>query len=87
MRISKLTFMVGSAGDLVNTGVDWDIGAIYYYYPGQEGSPDSDYVEAYGGLNYAFATAWEPSIGAKVFYSPDFFGETDDGLLLKGLWI
>jgi uncharacterized protein (TIGR02001 family) len=80
----EIDFYGGFSGDLVNTGVDWEIGTIYYYYPGQEGSPDSDYVEVYGGLSYSFATAWEPSVGAKVYYSPDFFGETDDGVAVEG---
>lgn len=80
----EIDFYGGFGGDLAATGIGWDIGSIYYYYPGQEGSPDSDYVEVYGGLNYAFAAAWEPAIGAKVYYSPDFFGETGDGTAVEG---
>jgi uncharacterized protein (TIGR02001 family) len=83
----ELNFYGGFAGSFAN-GIDWDIGAIYYYYPGQNedsGGGDYDYVEVYGSLAYT----WEdvqlaPSIESGLYYSPDFFGEDGDGIYVYG---
>jgi uncharacterized protein (TIGR02001 family) len=38
----------------------------------------------YLGLSYAFAVALEPTVAAKYYYSPDFFGEDGDGHYING---
>lgn len=54
-------------------GPTWDIGAIYYDYPGAD---LNDYIEAYGALNYSLAGFLAPEIGIFVAWSPDFFAQT-----------
>jgi len=56
---------------------DWtlDIGAIGYFYTGQPNGADYDYVEGKLGASRAFGPV---TIGAAVFWSPDFFGAEDD---------
>jgi len=46
-----------------------DIGAIYYYYPGELFNVDSDFWEIYAKLAYAITP--DLTVGANVFYSPD----------------
>lgn len=56
-------------------GFSFDIGAIYYGYTGQGPGHKDDYWEAKVAVSKAVGKA---SIGAVAFYSPNFFGETDD---------
>ncbi|MEO1207012.1 MAG: TorF family putative porin [Pseudomonadota bacterium] len=60
-------------------GVDFDLGVIYYAYPGAEslGTADLDYVEIKGG---ASTTIQKFSIGGVLYYSPDYFAETGAAL-------
>jgi uncharacterized protein (TIGR02001 family) len=58
----------GTAG-----GVNYDIGAIYYAYPGADDSLDYDFWEASLSLGYDFDIF---STSASVNYSPNFFGDT-----------
>ena len=52
-----------------------DIGAVGYLYTNQPDSADYDYVE----LKLAASRAIGPAtIGAAVYYSPDFFGAAED---------
>ncbi len=60
--------------------LDWDLGAIYYAYPGA--GPDYDYIEGKVALGYA---PYEiVKLGARYHYSPDFFAESGDGHYLIG---
>lgn len=82
----EIDFYGGIAGELPN-GVGWDVGAIYYAYPSQneEGTSEFDFVEVNGSVSYTFSgMSWEPTIGASVAYSPDFFGETGDAYYFNG---
>lgn len=56
-------------------GFNWDFGVVGYFYTGQSDSADYDYVEAKVGVSRAFGPA---TLGAVVFYSPDFFGAAED---------
>lgn len=60
--------------------VDWDLGIIYYAYPGAE--LDYDYVE--GKLALTYAPHEMITLGARYHYSPDFFAESGDGHYLIG---
>ncbi|MEO1282605.1 MAG: TorF family putative porin [Pseudomonadota bacterium] len=55
-------------------GVDFDLGVIYYAYPGGDDAPDAelDYVEIKGG---ASTTIQKFSVGGTVYYSPEYTGE------------
>lgn len=83
----EIDYYGGFAGEFASTGIGWDIGAIYYDYPQGDDTAlgaDLEYIEAYGGLSYTFAAPWDPTIGAFVAYSPDFFGETGDAVAVEG---
>ncbi len=82
----EVDYYAGFAGEFGN-GISWDIGGIYYDYPQGDDTAlgaDLEYIEAYGSLGYTFDAAWEPSVGVFVAYSPDFFGETDDAVVIEG---
>ncbi|HSR63917.1 MAG TPA: TorF family putative porin [Gammaproteobacteria bacterium] len=84
----EIDYYGGFAGEFAN-GITWDIGGLYYHYPSTNdddaGNPDLDYVEAYANLGYTFSDIqFEPAVGVGVAYSPDFFGEDDDGVYVNG---
>lgn len=60
----------------------FSIGGIYYAYPGANSDLDYDYFEAYGGLARSFDQFGDYSI--QLYYSPEFFAETGDGLYVTG---
>lgn len=61
----------GARGAIGATGLSWDVGFIYYSYPGADGDLDYDFVEVQGALGYDFSVA---AVTASVNYSPDNFG-------------
>lgn len=86
----ELDYYGGFAGAFSN-GVGWDIGGIYYSYPGQgedgviidkntgavlSSGANYGYEEMYFKTGYAFdAVQFKPTVKAGVFFSPDYFGE------------
>lgn len=66
-------------GSSINEQASYDVGVIYYDYPGGNlgGGVDPEYWELYGGLSYDFGKG---SVSGKISYSPDYFGETDTGV-------
>ncbi len=76
----EIDYYGGFAGEFSN-GVSWDIGGLYYAYPGDDG--DDDYAEVYGSLGYTFDMQWEPTVGIYAAYSPDFFAETGDAIYVN----
>jgi uncharacterized protein (TIGR02001 family) len=67
----ELDFSAGIAGKY--GALDWDLGTIYYAYPGAASSLDYDYWEAGPKLGYDLGFA---STSFGVYFSPDFFGST-----------
>ena len=61
----------GFRGKLGETGLGWDVGFIYYSYPGADSSLNYDFIEAQGALSYDFGVA---AVTASLNYSPDNFG-------------
>jgi len=61
---------LGYAQELEN-GVSYDIGWIYYAYPGAGGDLNYDFHEFALGLGYSIN---DISVGLNYAYSPDFFG-------------
>ena len=57
--------------------VSLDIGVIYYGYANKPSGPDEAYWE---GKIAATVPAGSGTIGASVYYSPEFFGETGNAL-------
>ena len=75
----------GGIGGELGNGMSWDVGGLYYMYPGSNAQPEEDFFEAYANLAYTFGEVQlEPSIGAGVAWSPDFFGEDGDGVYVYG---
>ena len=57
--------------------VTFDLGAIYYWYPGASNGLQLDYYELTGGLGFDFGHF---SLGGAIFYSPNFTGDTGEAL-------
>lgn len=56
-------------------GWSFNLGGIYYFYPGQPKGADYDYFEA----KLAGSARLGPvTLGAALYYSPDFFGAEDE---------
>ena len=73
--INEATIEIDLYGGFANefsSGLGYDVGAIYYAYPGAEGGQDYDFYEFYGGLGWTFNEIWSTS--GKISYSPEFFG-------------
>jgi uncharacterized protein (TIGR02001 family) len=75
---AEIDYYGGIAGSYM--GIGWDIGAIYYSYPGASDDVNYDLWEVALGLSYDVMDGL--SIGANYAYSPDFFGASG-----KGHWI
>ena len=70
----ELELSVGAYGLFGGTGLDWDVSAAYYLYPGARGSLDYDYAEFFGRLGYAATDDLSTSVG--YAFSPDYSGST-----------
>ncbi len=72
---AEIDYYGGLTGDLFGTGLGWDVGVIYYDYPGGSDPSNDAYIEYYGGLSYSFEKVMlQPSLSFTFYYSPDFFG-------------
>jgi uncharacterized protein (TIGR02001 family) len=58
-------------------GFAYDLGAIYYAYPGADSDLDYDYFELAASLGYDFDVA---SLSGAINYTPDYFGGLDEGV-------
>jgi uncharacterized protein (TIGR02001 family) len=58
----------------LDSGVSYDVGAVYYTYPS---ASDFNYLEVYGGVGYTAKSGL--SIKGKLFYSPDWGGDSTPG--------
>ena len=56
-------------------GFDWDFGVVGYVYAGQPDGADYDYVELKAAASRAVGPA---TLGAAIYYSPNFFGASED---------
>jgi uncharacterized protein (TIGR02001 family) len=71
----------GGYGGKIGEKTTYDIGFIYYYYPGARRALNYDLWEVYGKAGYDFGPA---AVSFGVNYSPDNFGGTGDALYLNG---
>lgn len=69
----------GYSGEM--NGFSYDVGAIYYAYPGADSDLDYDFVEGAFSLGYDFDVA---ALSAAVNYSPDYFAGSGDATYLAG---
>ncbi|MDB2682794.1 TorF family putative porin, partial [Alphaproteobacteria bacterium] len=70
----------GFSGEASN-GLSWDVGGIYYVYPGSDGSNNYDFFEVAGAVGYDFDIA---AVSGSVNYSPEYFGESGDATYVAG---
>ena len=68
----------GYAGEI--DGLSYDIGILYYWYPGAAGALNYDFWEVYGSMGYDFGAT---TLTFGLLYSPENFGDTDDGLYFQ----
>ncbi|MFL2771926.1 MAG: TorF family putative porin [Rhodospirillaceae bacterium] len=68
----------GYTGEVEN--FSYDIGFLYYLYPGAAGVLNYDFWEVYGSIGYDLGLA---AVSFGLAYSPENFGETDDGLYFQ----
>lgn len=61
--------------DSIDPALSYDVGALFYWYPGAADSLDYDFWELYGSLSYDFDII-APYVG--IAWSPDFFGSVGD---------
>lgn len=62
-------------------GVSYDVGLLYYAYPGADSASGYDFIEAYAGLGFDLDAV---SLSGAVHYTPDNFGETGTGWYMTG---
>lgn len=65
----------GLSGSFGESGLGWDVGAIYYAYPGAASNLNYDFWEGAVALSYDFGVA---SATASLNYSPEYFGDSGD---------
>lgn len=74
----EVDFLFGLRGPIGDTGLSYDIGGIYYAYPGAD-KVGGDHLN-YDYWEAAFGLGFEPldmvAFNAGYYYSPDFFGST-----------
>lgn len=71
----ELDFYGGFANEIDQ--FSYDVGAIYYSYPGSDSNLNYDFFEVYIAGSYDFELA---SLSVGMNYSPEFFGDTGDAL-------
>ena len=83
----EIDTLFGFRGDLFDTGVSWDLGGIYYAYPGA-GRINGE-SSNYNYWEIPFKLSYSPieklvTLGAAYYYSPDFFGATGKANYVNG---
>ncbi len=68
----ELDVYAGFVGKFKEKG-SWDVGAIYYAYPGAASRLDYDYAEIYGKIGYDFGKA---ALQFAVNYTDEYFAES-----------
>ena len=61
--------------------LSYDVGGIYYYYPGADSDLELDFMEAYLALAYDFDTAL---LSGGINISPEYFGDTGTAVYYHG---
>lgn len=74
----ELDIYGGYAGEI--DGFSYDVGFIYYWYPGATSALNYDFWEVYGSLGYDFGPA---AVSFGLAYTPENFGDTNDGLYFQ----
>lgn len=75
----EIDYYAGYSSDF--KGLNYDIGALYYTYPGADSDLNYDYMEVSLALGYDFKVF---SLSTSVNYSPENFGDSGDATYLAG---
>ncbi|MBI1179885.1 MAG: hypothetical protein GC201_04955 [Alphaproteobacteria bacterium] len=73
----ELDVFGGMSGKFGNSIFGYDVGAIFYSYPGDPTGQHFNYWEFYGKVNADFGFV---TVGTGFVYSPNFFGDTGDAI-------
>ncbi len=76
---SEFDIYGGLAGEM--NGVSWDLGFIWYLYPGADSALNYDFVEAAFALGYDFGPY---AVSAGLNFSPEYFGDSGDSYYWSG---
>ncbi|MBL8661002.1 MAG: hypothetical protein JNM75_14755 [Rhodospirillales bacterium] len=79
---AEIDALFGFRGDVGDTGLSWDFGGIYYWYPGASSRLDYDYWEIVPKVEYAVNDL--VSVSALYAFSPNFFADTGFGHYVQG---
>ncbi|MBD25855.1 MAG: hypothetical protein CMG46_12780 [Candidatus Marinimicrobia bacterium] len=71
----EMDFYAGYAGEV--DAFSYDVGFLYYMYPGASNTLKYDFWELYGSVGYDFGPA---AVSAGLAWTPDNFGGTNDAL-------
>ena len=69
----EIDYYGGLKGNLGDSGIGWDVGFIYYSYPGAASNLNYDFIEAQAALSYDFGIA---VVTASINWSPENFGDS-----------
>jgi uncharacterized protein (TIGR02001 family) len=69
----EIDYYGGLKGNIGDTGIGWDVGFIYYSYPGAASNLNYDFIEAQAALSYDFGIA---AVTASINWSPENFGDS-----------
>ena len=78
--LTEVDLYGGYAGK-IGDALSYDVGAIYYWYPGANKSLNYDYIEVFGKLGYDFGVA---ALNLAVNWSPDNTGATGSATYFSG---
>lgn len=82
----EIDWLFGLRGTIGDTGLSWDLGGVYYWYPGAD-KADGQHLN-YDLWEIALQLGYEVSdmvsLSAKYYYSPDFFGGTGKANYITG---
>ncbi len=79
---SEIDIYGGYGGSLGGSGISYDVGLLYYIYPGQATGNDFNFIEGYLGFGYDFSD--QLSAGVTFRATPDWQGATGDGFNVEG---
>lgn len=95
----EIDYYGGYRGTIESLGLGYDIGGLYYTFPGDNpnatdpyndgafdpgAGQDADYGEFQLILSKSFDALWAPAASIKYNYSPDFFGEDGSAHAFQG---
>lgn len=82
----EIDWMFGLRGDIGDTGLSWDLGGVYYWYPGaaKAGGEHLNYDLWEVVLQLGYEASDIVSLSAAYYYSPDFFGGTGRSHYITG---